>query len=329
MTLANWCLSNKTNGLICAQQISHHIQELQNHKLINVEISGGRRRAISCNSIDYTDPKPSFTPIVGLAETELTPSDTLILSMLANYACIYARSNIGFSLPEPTVVGVGKQLANTKALSTTSYHRALEGLMESEALDYIARNGSLDFLDRDGNRLDRIAQRNLIKEWCDDQDVPKSEAEITGRRAADARRMIISCPAGTDPEKVMAAAQQFGQKFLRENGFDYVCALHCHSPEHPNEPEHPHVHFSIKTINQDEQRLNVRKNDLKFMRERFAAIAKEHGIIMNATPRAIRGKTEKAKPLEQIHQERREAAAVKSNDQAPANPPYKEARDQR
>lgn len=86
MTLANWCLSNKTNGLISAQQISRHIQELQNHKLINVEISGGRRRAISCNGIDYTDPKPSFTPIVGLAETELTPSDTLILSMLANYS---------------------------------------------------------------------------------------------------------------------------------------------------------------------------------------------------------------------------------------------------
>ena len=198
----------------------------------------------------------------------------------------------------------------------------------SEALDYIARNGLLDVVDSDGNKLDRAERRNLIEEWCDDQNVPKSEAEITGRRAADARRMIISCPAGTDPEKVMIAAQQFGQEFFKDNGFDYVCALHCRSSEHPNEPEHPHVHFIIKTINQDEQRLNVRKNDLKFMRERFAAIAKEHGIIMNATPRAVRGKTEKAKPLEQVHQERREAATVKSNDQAPAKHPYKEARDQ-
>ena len=129
MTLANWCISNKTNGLISKQQISRHIQELQNHNLINVEISGGRRRAISCNGIDYNDPKPSFTPIIGLAETTLTPSETITLSMLANYACIYARSNIGFSLPEPTVVGVGKKLADTKALSTTSYNRALEGLM--------------------------------------------------------------------------------------------------------------------------------------------------------------------------------------------------------
>lgn len=55
----------------------------------------------------------------------------------------------------------------------------------------------------------------------------------------------------------------------------------------------------------------MRKSDLKFMRERFAAIAKEHGIIMNATPRAARGKTEKAKPLEQVHQERCEVAALK------------------
>lgn len=56
----------------------------------------------------------------------------------------------------------------------------------------------------------------------------------------------------------------------------------------PNEPDHPHVHLLIKAINSKGKRLNLRKEDLRYLRERFAVIAKKYGIDMNATTRAQR-----------------------------------------
>ena len=74
----------------------------------------------------------------------------------------------------------------------------------------------------------------------------------------------------------------------------------------PNEPDHPHVHLLIKAINSKGKRLNLRKEDLRYLRERFAVIAKKYGIDMNATTRAQRGHTQKSKTQERIHQEDRE-----------------------
>ena len=58
-------------------------------------------------------------------------------------------------------------------------------------------------------------------------------------------------------------------------------------------------------INKDGKRLNPRKDDLKFMRERFAILARRNGIAMNATARAVRGQSERSKPIERVKQEQR------------------------
>ena len=54
--------------------------------------------------------------------------------------------------------------------------------------------------------------------------------------------------------------------------------LHCRDERHPKEPPHPHVHFLVRATNNLGRRLNLRKADLRYMRERFAVIAKEYGI---------------------------------------------------
>ena len=177
-----------------------------------------------------------------------------------------------------------------------------------KAACYQARNGKLEMEDDKGNLLSLDDIKEKIEDWCDDQDVPENDEDLKNRnekRAADARRMIISCPTGTDHNKLRNVARDFANEFLKKEGFEYMFVLHAKTDETPKEPEHPHVHFIIKAISSKEKRLNIRKADLKLMRERFATIAKEYGIDLNATSRAVRCQVFKSKSQVLIHQEKR------------------------
>lgn len=174
------------------------------------------------------------------------------------------------------------------------------------AADYMARHGELQLEDEEGRQLSREEMQQRLKEWCQDQKIPAEPDENDKKRPADARRCIVSCPAGTDPEKMMAAARQLGREIFGEQGYQYLMVMHCRDKDHPKEPPHPHVHFLIKAVNEDGRRLNPRKSDLQYMRERFAVLAREQGIEMNATPRAVRGQTAKAKTQAQYHEEKRQ-----------------------
>lgn len=198
----------------------------------------------------------------------------------------------------------------TKAAETVvKFDKASTGIKTAhhltEAANYIARNGQMAVEDQDGTQLTREEMRERMAQWAEDQDMPATDDDLKGKRAADARRLILSCPAGTDPDKVLQTARQFAKEMLKDDGFDYIMALHVKDENHPNEPDHPHVHILIKAINKDGKRLNPRKDDLKFMRERFAILARRNGIAMNATARAVRGQSERSKPIERVKQEQR------------------------
>lgn len=198
----------------------------------------------------------------------------------------------------------------TKATETVvKFDKASTGIKTAhhltEAANYIARNGQMAVEDQDGTQLTREEMRERMAQWAEDQDMPATDEDLKGKRAADARRLILSCPAGTDPDKVLQTARQFAKEMLKDDGFDYIMALHVKDENHPNEPDHPHVHILIKAINKDGKRLNPRKDDLKFMRERFAILARRNGIAMNATARAVRGQSERSKPIERVKQEQR------------------------
>lgn len=195
-----------------------------------------------------------------------------------------------------------------------------------EAADYIARNGKVDLEDENGNTLSRDDLHSTVKDWCTDQEVPETQEDLLKtkkgeKRPADARRIVISCPKGSDPEAVKKAAKEFAEEFFKANGYRYVFGLHCKSEETPNEPDHPHIHFLIKSVSIDGKRLNIRKADLQLMRERFAIIARKYGIELNATSRTVRGESEKAKNIERYHHEKRQSdykhQAYKSTDKGP------------
>ena len=52
-------------------------------------------------------------------------------------------------------------------------------------------------------------------------------------------------------------------------------AMHENNLDHPDEPDHPHIHILVKAINVKGKRLNIRKQDLRYLRERFAVLAKK------------------------------------------------------
>lgn len=184
------------------------------------------------------------------------------------------------------------------------------------ALEYIARHGKFDVENEQGDIIDLDKAVAHLDEWCADMQVP--EVTVDSKRPADARKIIVSCPKGTDPQKVLAAARQLGQEIFKEQGFEYFMTLHCRDELHPKEPPHPHVHFLVRATNNLGRRLNLRKADLRYMRERFAVIAKDYGIELNATSRAVRGQTVKAKTQARIHQEEREQKERKEHKQTQA-----------
>ena len=211
-------------------------------------------------------------------------------------------------------------IAYNRAESMIKLDKASSGIKTKAhmraALEYIARHGKFDVENEHGDIVDLDKAVSHLDEWCADMQVP--EVTVDSKRPADARKIIVSCPEGTDPQKVLAAARQLGQEIFKEQGFEYFMVLHCRDERHPKEPPHPHVHFLVRATNNLGRRLNLRKADLRYMRERFAVIAKEYGIELNATSRAVRGKTVKAKTQAQIHQEERELQERQGNKQSQA-----------
>lgn len=208
-------------------------------------------------------------------------------------------------------------IAKDKPESVIKVDKASSGIKSGkhlhEAANYIARNGDIDLEDENGNLLNKDQLDEKMDAWIDSQEIPDTKEDVSAietasgkKRAADARRLIISSPRGTNPESFKKAVREFAQEVLKNKGYKYVFGMHCKSELHPNEPDHPHIHILIKSVGRDGRRLNLRKADLRQMRERFVVIARKYGIEMNATNRAVRAQDFKSKTSERWFQEKRE-----------------------
>jgi hypothetical protein len=163
-------------------------------------------------------------------------------------------------------------------------------------LGSVARH--LKYLDRDGELLietdegDPLKGKGVSKALLDDWDL-----ELDAKRPPTAdhkprqmgkppklvHKMIFSMPAGTPPDKVLAAVKDFARE---EFGAKHRYAMVLHTDE-----PHPHVHMVVKAIGYDGTRLSIRKATLREWRRQFARHLREHGVAANATERAARGVT--------------------------------------
>jgi hypothetical protein len=155
-------------------------------------------------------------------------------------------------------------------------------------LRYIGRHGKRSIETDEGLTLQgRGAAKAIADDWqldlCRSQYKPKPAEGQKDTRAKLVHNIVLSMPAGTPPEKVLAAARVFA----RENfalQYRYAMVLHTDQP-------HPHVHLVVKCEHEFEpgRRLYIRKDTLRQWREQFAELMRQQGVAANATPRQVRG----------------------------------------
>jgi len=152
---------------------------------------------------------------------------------------------------------------------------------------YISRRGKLEIETDEGERTTgKDAQKTLLADWHLDLSAGQYRGPRDGRTDARATRLVhnivLSMPAPTPPEKVLAAARVFArEKFGAQHR--YAMVLHT-------DQAHPHVHLVVKAEGDHGKRLYIDKSMLREWREDFARMMREQGIAANATPRVVRGR---------------------------------------
>src|SRR5208283_479888 len=150
---------------------------------------------------------------------------------------------------------------------------------------YISRQGTLEIETDEGERIGRREEhKRLLDDWHLELTAGQYRQQMDGGPARRATKLVhnivLSMPAPTPADKVLAAARQFArEKFAQHR---YAMVLHTHQ-------QHPHVHLVVKAENELGRRLHIDKQLLRDWREDFARMMREQGIAANATPRAIRG----------------------------------------
>lgn len=174
-------------------------------------------------------------------------------------------------------------------------------------IDYIGRKGEVELLTDEGDVLAGKGTADAIPdEWnLDLQEAGAKNTLGAGRRQTPPRlvhKLVFSMPAGTNPERVLLAAQKFcREEFALKHR--YVMALHTDEP-------HPHVHVVLKAVSEQGRRLNIKKATLQEWRAKFAAHLREQGVAANATPRRFREQPVRATPHALLRQRARELLAT-------------------
>jgi hypothetical protein len=158
-------------------------------------------------------------------------------------------------------------------------------------LDYIGRYGELDLETDDGGQLQGRVGKALLEEWDLDIDEVRRQADLAATKGRKPPKIIhklmFSMPRGTPPDKVLAAVRNFArEEFALQHR--YALVLHTDEP-------HPHVHLVLKAISEQGVRLNIQKATLRQWRAEFARHLRSLGVPANATERAVRGESRKAK----------------------------------
>jgi hypothetical protein len=158
-------------------------------------------------------------------------------------------------------------------------------------MDYIGRKGKLELETDDSERLSGQVGGALLDDWDLDIDDVRRQASLAGTKGRKPPKLVyklmFSMPPGTPPAKVLGAVRNLArEQFWGQHR--YALTLHTDEP-------HPHVHLVLKAVSEQGVRLNVKKETLRHWRSEFARNLRLLGVEANATERAIRGETQKAK----------------------------------
>jgi hypothetical protein len=160
-------------------------------------------------------------------------------------------------------------------------------------LGYLNRGGDVEIETDDGQHLSgKGVEKELLEDWDLDLEEHRRKADLESRSSRAPSKLVhklmFSMPAGTPPDKVLAAVKNFARE---EFGLKhrYATVLHTDEP-------HPHVHMVVKAVSEQGVRLNIRKATLREWRREFARHLRAQGVGANATERCVRGNTRSSKP---------------------------------
>jgi hypothetical protein len=158
-------------------------------------------------------------------------------------------------------------------------------------LIYISHGGELELETDDGQRVSQAGQTELLRDWHLDLSAGQyrppprtTKKPFAGIKLA--HNIVLSMPAPTPPDKVLAAARTFARERFGLK-YRYAMALHTHQ-------EHPHVHIMVKAEGLNASRLHIDKAMLREWRQDFARMMRDQGIAANATPRLVRGRSKRS-----------------------------------
>jgi hypothetical protein len=169
-------------------------------------------------------------------------------------------------VPEVMVRVTGRQNGSGHVLANFAY---ISRLGHGAGKELALHTSDEDVL-RDGRDMQILAQ-----DW--------HEWQMGGdgrRKGATSISMILSMPAGTNPERLQEAALDFARTEFANRS--WVASLHV-------DRDHPHVHLTIARRDLDGRRFNPDRDDLFRYRQRFAQKLRDRGIEANATPARARG----------------------------------------
>jgi hypothetical protein len=174
---------------------------------------------------------------------------------------------------------------------------------------YISRGGALEIETDEGEFIGYPEQqKQLLDEWHLELTSGQYRREKEGGRARRPTKLVhnivLSMPAPTPANKVLAAARKFAREKFAEHR--YAMVLHT-------DQKHPHVHLVVKAENELGRRLHIDKQRLREWREDFARLMREQGIATHATPRAIRGEN-KRYPREKLFKAQQYGTSTALND---------------
>lgn len=195
---------------------------------------------------------------------------------------------------------VARVTARTPEVMVRISGKAKGGKHVEEHLRYITRNGDLTAED-EGGRL--VMGQRMVKETA----AAWMEGSALNRRSnsRDTVNIILSMPPGTDRDKLLDAARQFGREIF---GAEHSYLLVRH-----DDTDHPHCHLTVRSLGFSGRRLNPKRDDLQAWRVAFAAACRQHGIAAEATPRRTRGVIRKPKKQAVLHADKAMRSTVQKS----------------
>lgn len=153
-----------------------------------------------------------------------------------------------------------------------SYRRGHDAVARTAA--YVIKKAGGEFVVEGDIAVAGDAARGaLVRDWERDFSTRKN-----GR---DVMHMEMSAPPGSDRDRLFAAARAFAAATFGPN-HQYALAEH-------RDTKHPHCHLLVKLRGHDGRALDPRKRDLETWRKGFAEAARAEGLMLDASPRAVRG----------------------------------------